>query len=347
MKILADYTYDQLIDLMQSLGYPKFRGEQVYKAIIQSKDYYDLTNVPKDMRASLSQDYILKPVKIKEVVKSNIDGTKKYLISLHDGHVVESVFLKQNYGNTICLSTQVGCRMGCKFCASTLDGLVRNLSNGEMLSIIALINADNGKPTDRNFTNIVLMGSGEPLDNFDNVVAFLRAVNDPHGFNIAMRNISVSTCGLVEKINDLAKLNLDITLCISLHAPNDEIRRTIMPIANKYTIAQIVTALKNYIKTTGRRAVLEYTLIEGVNDSDSAVRELANTFKNMLVHFNVICINPYDSKFVRPAQKKAYAFVDKLNKAGLSATLRASHGTDIQSACGQLRNQRKKEGQQV
>lgn len=347
MKILADLNYQEIINLAQDKGLPKFRAEQLYKAVIQSKDYYDCTNLPKELRVELAQEYILKPVKIKEVVTSQEDGTKKYLISLTDGHVVESVFLKQSYGNTICLSTQVGCRMGCKFCASTLDGLIRNLSNGEMLCIIALINADNGKATERNFTNIVLMGSGEPLDNFDNVISFLHQVNDDKGFGISMRNISLSTCGLVEKIEDLRKLDLDVTLCISLHAPNDTIRRTIMPIANKYKIADIVASLKKYISTTGRRAVIEYTLIEGVNDSDEAVRELAKTFKGMLVHFNVICINPYDSKFIRPAQKKAYAFVGKLTKAGLSATLRASHGADIQSACGQLRNKRKMQGENV
>ena len=345
-EFLLDLSFEELKQKITNMGEKPFRAGQIFKALHSGLDFDEMTNLSKELRKTLSETYVANPVSILKKIVSK-DKTTKFLYKLQDGNVIEGVLMSYKYGNTICVSTQVGCRMGCKFCASTLDGLVRNLSNGEMLSIIALINADNGKPTDRNFTNIVLMGSGEPLDNFDNVVAFLRAVNDPHGFNIAMRNISVSTCGLVEKINDLAKLNLDITLCISLHAPNDEIRRTIMPIANKYTIAQIVTALKNYIKTTGRRAVLEYTLIEGVNDSDSAVRELANTFKNMLVHFNVICINPYDSKFVRPAQKKAYAFVDKLNKAGLSATLRASHGTDIQSACGQLRNQRKKEGQQV
>ena len=340
MKLLADLNYDELIEFAQNNGLPKFRGEQLYKAVIQS-DYYDLTNIPKDLRTTLAQGYILKPVKIHETVVSKEDGTKKYLVKLYDGNIVESVFLKQNYGNTICLSTQVGCRMGCRFCASTIGGLIRNLSSGEMLSITALINADNGEATARNFNNIVLMGSGEPLDNMDNVVKFLHNVNDERGFGISMRSISLSTCGLVEKIAQLRELNLDVTLCISLHAPNDEIRRTIMPIANKYSIQEIVDELKKYIQATGRRVIIEYTLIEDVNDSNEAVKQLASLFKGMLVHFNVICINPYDDRFVRPGRKQAYAFVDKLTKAGLSASLRASHGADIQGACGQLRNKRK------
>ena len=223
MKILSDYSLTELYEKLA--GFPKFRAKQVFDAIIQAKDYAD-SNLPKDMVEKLKSEYILKPIEIFKVLTSK-DGTKKYLLKLYDDNIVECVFLTQDYGNTICMSTQVGCRMGCKFCASTLNGRVRDLSAGEMLSTIAVVNADNGKRNERNFSNIVLMGSGEPFDNYDNVVKWLHFITDENGFNVSERNISLSTCGLVDKIYEFSKLNFNITLCISLHATTDEIRKTI------------------------------------------------------------------------------------------------------------------------
>ena len=227
--------------------------------------------------------------------------------------------------------------MGCKFCASTLNGLIRNLSAGEMLSIIAALNADNGKCTARNFSNIVLMGSGEPLDNFDNVVKWLELITDPNGFNVSERNISISTCGLVDKIYDLAKLKFNITLCVSLHATDDETRKTIMPIANRYTIEEIIKAVKNYVKINNRRVVFEYCLIDGVNNREQdilALKKLTHGFKS---HVNVICLNPNGGSLKATTRAQAIEFVERLNAEGVSATLRRSQGDDIAGACGMLR----------
>ncbi|MBR6779205.1 MAG: 23S rRNA (adenine(2503)-C(2))-methyltransferase RlmN, partial [Clostridia bacterium] len=290
----------------------------------------------------LKQKYIIKPVEIFKVLESK-DGTKKYLIKLHDNNIVECVFLKQDYGNTICMSTQVGCRMGCKFCASTLGGLIRNLTAGEMLSTIALVNADNGKCTERNFTNIVLMGSGEPFDNYDNVVKWLELITAKQGFNLSERNISISTCGLVDKIYDFAKLNFNITLCVSLHATTDETRKTIMPIANAYSIDEIIKALKVYVKENKRRVVFEYCLIKDVNNTDDDIVRLKQLTRGLLCHVNVICLNPNGGTLKATTKQEAHEFVDKLNKAGVSATLRRSQGSDIEGACGMLRAKTLKE----
>ena len=339
MKILSDYSLTELVSALA--GFPKFRAKQVFDAIIQAKDYADI-NLPKDIVEKLKSEYILKPIEILKVLTSK-DGTKKYLLKLHDNNMVECVFLKQTYGNTICMSTQVGCRMGCKFCASTLNGRVRDLTAGEMLSTIAVVNADNGKRTDRNFSNIVLMGSGEPFDNYDNVVKCLELITDENGFNVSERNISLSTCGLVDKIYEFAKLNFNITLCISLHATTDEIRKTIMPIANAYSIAEIVKALKVYVKENKRRVVFEYCLIKDVNDSDDDIKRLKNIAKGLLCHVNVICLNPNGGSLKATTKQEALDFVANLNKVGVSATLRRSQGSDIEGACGMLRAKTLKE----
>lgn len=333
MKILSDLNLTELKQELADL--PAFRAKQVFDAILQAKDF-DAVNFNADLKEKLKQEYILKPVEIFKVFTSR-DGTKKYLLKLHDNNLVESVFLTQNYGNTICLSTQVGCRMGCKFCASTLNGLIRNLSAGEMLSIIAVLNADNGKCTDRNFSNIVLMGSGEPLDNFDNVVKWLELITDPNGFNVSERNISISTCGLVDKIYDLAKLKFNITLCVSLHATDDETRKTIMPIANRYTIAEIIKAVKNYVKINNRRVVFEYCLIDGVNNREQDILALKNLTRGFKSHINVICLNPNGGSLKATTRQQAIEFVERLNAEGVSATLRRSQGDDIAGACGMLR----------
>ena len=333
MKILSDLNLTELKQELADL--PSFRAKQIFDAILQAKDY-DSINFSADLKKTLQQNYILKPVQIHKVFTSR-DGTKKYLLKLHDNNLVESVFLKQNYGNTICLSTQVGCRMGCKFCASTLNGLIRNLSAGEMLSIIATLNADNGKCTERNFSNIVLMGSGEPLDNFENVVKWLNLITDPNGFNVSERNISLSTCGLVDRIYDLAKLNYNITLCISLHATDDETRKTIMPIANRYTIAEIIKAVKAYVNEINRRVVFEYCLIDGVNNREKDILALKNLTHGFKSHVNVICLNPNGGSLKATTRQQALDFVARLNSEGVSATLRRSQGDDIAGACGMLR----------
>lgn len=333
MKILSDYSLDELYNILAD--YKKFRAKQIFDSIIQGKDYNE-TNLPKSMIDNLKSEYILKPIEIFKVLISK-DGTKKYLLKLHDNNLIECVFLKQNYGNTICMSTQVGCRMGCKFCASTQNGLIRNLTPGEMLSTISIVNADNGKCTDRNFTNIVLMGSGEPFDNYDNVVKWLELITDENGFNVSERNISLSTCGLVDKIYEFAELKYNITLCISLHATDDETRKMIMPIANRYTIQEIIKALKYYISKNNRRVVFEYCLIKDTNDSFEDVKKLSVLTKGLNCHINVICLNPNGGSLKATTKKEAYAFVNKLNELGVSATLRRSQGNDIEGACGMLR----------
>ena len=339
MKILSDYSFTELSE--ELAGFPKFRAKQVFDAILQAKDYVDI-NLPKDMIEKLKSEYVLKPIEILKVLTSK-DGTKKYLLKLHDNNIVECVFLTQDYGNTICMSTQVGCRMGCKFCASTLNGRIRDLSAGEMLSTIAVVNADNGKRTERNFSNIVLMGSGEPFDNYDNVVKWIELITDENGFNVSERNISLSTCGLVDKIYDFAKLNFNVTLCISLHATTDEKRKTIMPIANAYSIEEIVKALKVYVKENKRRVVFEYCLIKDVNDSKEDVLRLKEITKGLLSHVNVICLNPNGGSLKATTKKEAQNFVKALNDIGVSATLRRSQGSDIEGACGMLRAKTLKE----
>ena len=339
MKILSDYSLDELYNILAD--YKKFRAKQIFDSIIQGKDYNE-TNLPKSMIDNLKSEYILKPIEIFKVLISK-DGTKKYLLKLHDNNLIECVFLKQNYGNTICMSTQVGCRMGCKFCASTQNGLIRNLTPGEMLSTISIVNADNGKCTDRNFTNIVLMGSGEPFDNYDNVVKWLELITDENGFNVSERNISLSTCGLVDKIYEFAELKYNITLSISLHATDDETRKTIMPIANRYTIQEIIKALKYYISKNNRRVVFEYCLIKDTNDSFEDVKKLSVLTKGLNCHINVICLNPNGGPLKATTKKEAYAFVNRLNELGVSATLRRSQGSDIEGACGMLRAKTLKE----
>ena len=340
MKILSDYSLNELIE--ELAGFPKFRAKQVFDAIIQGKDFAD-TNLPKEIKEKLSQNYLLKPIEIFKVLQSK-DGTKKYLLKLHDNNIVECVFLKQEYGNTICMSTQVGCRMGCKFCASTLNGRIRDLSAGEMISTIAVVNADNGTRNERNFSNIVLMGSGEPFDNYDNVVKWLNLITDENGFNVSERNISLSTCGLVDKIYEFSKLNYNITLCISLHATTDEIRKTIMPIANAYSIEEIVKALKVYVKANKRRVVFEYCLIKDVNNTNDDIKRLKDITKGLLCHVNVICLNPNGGTLKATTRQEALDFVKALNDNGISATLRRSQGSDIEGACGMLRAKTLKEG---
>ncbi len=335
--MLSDLSFEEMKDYVVEKGVPLFRGSQIFDAIYNGKELNEITNLPKSLLEQIMGDY--PKYKIVKRYESK-DGTKKYIIEFHDGEVVECVLMSYKYGNTICVSTQVGCRMGCKFCASGLNGLKRNLTAGEILGQVLLVNKDlGGTYKNRKITNIVLMGSGEPLDNYDNVIRFLRLVTDGKGINISDRNISLSTCGLVPEIYRLAEEGLNITLTISLHAPNDEIRQRTMPIANRYSIKEILAACRNYINKTKRRVAIEYTLIKGVNDSKVCAEELIGLLKGLLCHVNVIPLNYVKERgLAGSTRKESYQFVGLLERGGLSATVRRTMGEDIAGACGQLRN---------
>ena len=335
--MLSDFSFDEIVGYIKSIGLPAFRGEQVFDAIYSGKSLEEISNLPKALKEIISEQY--PKYKITHKFESK-DGTKKFIIEFYDKNIVECVLMKYKYGYTLCVSTQVGCRMGCKFCASTLNGLIRNLSAGEILGQVLLVNKElGGSRKDRKITNIVLMGSGEPLDNYDNVLKFIRLLNSAKGLNISERNISISTCGLVDKINLLAKENLDITLTISLHATTDEKRAEIMPIANRYKISEILEACKNYFNITGRKIYFEYTLIHNVNDRDEDILNLSKLLKGFLCHVNIIPLNVVKERNLEGTSRLfAYQFVDKLKEKGVSATVRRTMGEDIEGACGQLRN---------
>ncbi len=338
MLNLLDYSYNEIEKIIAEMGEKFFRAKQLYSALQNYKKADEISNLSKSFLSELSKTYTFCPLQIfKKFVGK--DGTVKYLYKLDDGNLIEGVLMSYKYGNTICVSTQVGCRMGCKFCASTLNGLVRNLTAGEILAQVLCVNKDlGGTYENRKITNIVLMGSGEPLDNYDNVVKFIRLVSSEKGINISQRNISLSTCGLVDKINKLADENLQITLTISLHAPNDDIRKQTMPIANKYGIKEVINATKNYFNKTKRRIVFEYALISGVNDSFECAEQLAYLVKGMSCHINLIPLNEVKERgLVGTTRKKAYAFMNKLAQLNVSATVRRTMGEDIEGACGQLR----------
>ncbi len=329
---------DQITAIMQQLEQPKYRAEQLFYALHLGKTL-DQINVPKTVKDYFRQNYIVDDILQVVEQKISADGTIKNIYKLHDGNVIEGVVMQYKHGKTICISTQVGCRMGCKFCASGIDGLVRNLSSGEILAQAIYINKLlGGNVNNRQITNIVLMGSGEPLDNFDNVVQFFKLVNHPKGINISERNISISTCGLVDKIKDLADLGHEVNLCISLHASNDTIRNQIMPISLRYKIKDVIDACKYYFKKTGRRFIIEYTMIHGINDSLDCARELAKLLKGCVCHVNIINLNEVKEKPYKTCPKgDVYKFVETLNSLGISATTRRTMGDDVDGACGQLR----------
>lgn len=338
-KCLLDLSFEEIEKIVCDIGEQKFRAKQIFEAIFSGKQIEDITNISKTLREKLTENYIANPVKIFKKLESK-DKTVKYVYQLEDGNIVEGVLMNYHYGNTICVSTQIGCRMGCKFCASGLNGLVRNLTAGEMLGQVLAVNTGlGGTKDDRKITNIVLMGSGEPLDNYDEVVKFLRLVNEKYCLNISQRNISLSTCGLVDKIRQLADDGLSITLTISLHAPTDELRKTIMPIAESYSIKEIMAAAKYYFKKTGRRIVFEYAMIAGVNDSFECAQKLKDITKGFPTHINVIPLNEVKERGLNgPNKHQVYAFCDKLIELGASASVRRTMGEDIEGACGQLRN---------
>ena len=342
-KILQDLSKIEIEQLVLSLGEKKFRAAQLFEGLVQGKKISEITSLPKSFKERLLEDFEDTPIAIEREFCSQ-DGTKKYLFRLADGHLIEGVLMKYKYGYTQCVSTQVGCRMGCKFCASTLGGLLRNLSAGEILSQILLINAlhKDEKSGDskgaRAVTNVVLMGSGEPLDNYDNVVKFLRLISAEEGFGMSARNISLSTCGIVPKMLKLAEENLPINLTVSLHATTDEERVRTMPIAKAYKISEILKACENYFKKTGRRYYFEYTLIDGENCDEEHAKRLIDLLKGKPCHVNLIRLNEVKERdLASVTDKKAYRFLGMLEKGGLSATLRRQIGVDIGGACGQLR----------
>lgn len=332
---LKDLTLSELEKLLDDMGEKKFRAKQIFKWLSLGIESFDeMTDISKDLRKKLYDVSFISKMEIERKLVSKIDKTTKYLFKLHDGNMVEAVVMYYKHGITICISSQVGCRMGCKFCASTIGGLVRNLTSGEILDEVIFAQKDIGE----RISNIVMMGIGEPLDNFDNVIKFLENVNSPLGLNIGYRHISLSTCGIVKNIKELEKLNIPITLSISLHAPTDDLRGEIMPINNAYNVDTLIDACKNYVESTKRRISFEYTMIKGVNDSENVARILAKKLKGMLCHVNLIPVNEVDETlFKKSDTKQIEKFIAVLEKNGITTTVRRKLGSDINASCGQLR----------
>ena len=341
MKNLKSMTQPEIGAVLKELGQPAFRAKQVFSWLHKGvRSYEEMTNLPKALRDTLSQSY---PVCAPEVVRkqeSQKDGTIKYLWQLSDGNCVETVLMRYHYGNTVCISTEVGCRMGCAFCASTLGGLVRKLEPFEMLDQVLFTQLDSGLPV----SHIVLMGIGEPLDNMENVLRFLELVNHPDGMNISMRHISLSTCGLVPKIDELAKYKLQISLAISLHGPNDTIRDQIMPVNKAYPIEELLAACRRYYEETSRRIHFESAMIDGVNDSEENAKELLRRLKGLPAHVNLIPLNHVEESPLKPSSRAAVQrFQQTLEDGGVTATVRRTLGSDIDASCGQLRRKYNRE----
>ena len=333
---LRSLTYDRLCEVLAQLGQKPYRAGQVFDWIHNKKisDISSMTNLSKELRNRLSDDCLISPVTAVKVLESAEDGTRKYIHRLYDGNVVETVLLKYDYGNSVCISSQVGCRMGCRFCASTIDGLVRNLSAGEMAGQIYSVEND----IKERVGHVVIMGSGEPLDNYDSLTGFLDIISDSRGANISGRNITVSTCGLTEGIRELADRKYAITLALSLHAVTDEKRRQLMPVANRYPLGEVLDACSYYHTTTGRRLTLEYSLIKGTNDTGEDAEGLALIASRLKAHVNLIPVNPVrERKYAPTGYKDAVAFKNKLEKNNINVTIRREMGRDISGACGQLR----------
>ena len=326
---------DELKEEFSKLGEPSYRAAQVYKWLHSGvKSFDEMTNIPKTLRQKLVENYYISYAAIEKKLISDYDDTKKYLFSFADGEAVESVLMSYHHGYTSCISTQVGCKMGCTFCATGKSGFSRNLTASEMLAQLQTEQSDNNI----RISNIVLMGMGEPLDNFDNVVRFLHLVSSEHGMNIGMRHISLSTCGLVPRIYELADMKLQITLSVSLHAPNNQIRSRTMPVNRRYDIEELLKACRYYFKQTGRRISFEYAMIDGVNDSDASARELASKLKGMACHVNLIPVNAVScTGYKKSKRERMKSFISILEKSGITATVRRTLGSDINASCGQLR----------
>lgn len=333
---ICSFDPGELQEEMERIGEKKFRAKQIYEWLHVKlvSDFDEMTNLSKNLREKLKLGYDIESVHMLEEQVSKIDGTRKYLFELWDGNTVESVWMKYKHGNSVCISSQVGCRMGCRFCASTIGGLVRDLEVSEMLRQIYEIQKKSGERV----SNVVVMGTGEPLDNYDNLLKFIRMISDENGLHISQRNITVSTCGIVPKIRELAKEHLQITLALSLHGSNQEKRRALMPIANQYGLDEVMRACDYYFEETGRRMTFEYSLIAGVNDTKEDVRELKALLGRRHCHLNVIPVNPIKERnFVRPDKKNAENFKNSFQESGINVTIRREMGSDIDGACGQLR----------
>ena len=341
---LKSLTLPELAAVLKEQNQPAFRAKQVYTWLHKGvRSYEEMTNLPKSLRDILAEQYPINPPQVVRKQESARDGTIKYLWQLSDGNCVETVLRRYNYGNTVCISTEVGCPMGCAFCASTLGGLVRRLEPFEMLDQVLFTQVDSGLPISR----IVLMGIGEPLDNFDNVLRFLELVNSEEGMNISMRHISLSTCGLVPKIDALAQKKLQISLAISLHGPNNEIRGKIMPVNRAYPIEELIDACRRYYAATSRRIHFEYAMIDGVNDRPCDAKEILRRMKGLPAHFNLIPLNQVEESPLKPSSKGAVAAFQKmLEDGGITATVRRTLGGDIDASCGQLRRKFNKENNQ-
>ena len=341
---IRSFTYDRLKEEIASCGEKAFRADQIFDWLHnKGADSFDeMTNLSEKLRSGLADRYEIRSAKPVKVLTSS-DGTRKYVMGLFDGNVIETVLLKYDFGNTVCISSQVGCRMGCRFCASTVDGLVRNLSVSEMLSQVYSVEKDCGE----RISHVVVMGSGEPLDNTDALTGFVDIITDSHGKNIGGRNITVSTCGLAPKIRALADRKYAFTLALSLHAVTDEKRREIMPVANKYPLEEVIDACRYYFETTGRRITLEYSLISGTNDSDEDIEGLSEIAKRLDAHVNLIPVNPIkERRFVPTSRKDAILLKNKLEKKHINVTIRREMGRDISASCGQLRRDFLKEHKQ-
>ena len=335
-KDLTSLNLGQLTEELLGIGEKKFRAKQVYSWIHEKlvDSFDEMTNLSKDLREKLNENYTLNSMDAVAVQTSQIDGTQKYLFRLHDGHVVESVLMRYHHGNSVCISSQVGCLMGCRFCASTIGGKVRDLAASEMLGQIYKIQ----KLSKERVHNVVVMGTGEPLDNYDNLVQFVKMLTDENGLNISQRNLTVSTCGIVPKIRQLAEEKFQITLALSLHATTQEKRKQLMPIANKYDLKEVLDACHYYYEQTGRRITFEYSLVGGVNDTKQDAEELTRLIGKFPCHVNLIPVNPVKERdFVQPNKQECQAFRNKLEKNGINATIRREMGRDIDGACGQLR----------
>lgn len=332
---LKDLEYGPLKDFLKQQGEPSFRAQQIFSWLHKgAASLGEMTNLSKKTKENLSKVCFVSTLKIREKYVSQLDGTVKYLFELPDGNCIESVVMRYHHGLTICISSQVGCRMGCRFCASTIGGLYRSLTPGEILNQVLFAQKDLGE----RIHNIVMMGIGEPLDNYDNVLAFLHNVNHPEGINIGYRHITVSTCGVVDRIYDLAEENLPITLSISLHAPNDAVRDTIMPVNHKYKVEELLTACREYVQATGRRISFEYALIHGVNDAPEQAKELADRLSGMLCHVNLIPVNKVEEReYEKGSEQEIRRFQKQLTDYGINATVRRELGSDISASCGQLR----------
>ncbi len=336
MNDIRSMYMDELKELIVSLGEKPFRAGQLFSWLHEKhvESYDEMTNISSSFRSSLAEKYPLTTLREVQCLVSKRDGTRKYLFALDDGNVIESVLMRYHHGNSVCISSQAGCNMGCAFCASTIGGKVRDLRASEMLEQVYAIQRSTGERV----SNIVVMGTGEPFDNYDNLIRFIRLAGDEKGLNISIRNITVSTCGIVPRMYELADEGLPVTLAVSLHAPNDEKRRRIMPIAKKYSIDEVVKAAKNYYKVTGRRVTFEYALTAGQNDSLEDAQELSNLLREFPCHVNLIPVNPVKERdFVPPRAADTAKFQNRLEKNRINVTIRKKMGGDINGACGQLR----------